>query len=1135
MQTSPGATEAPPAASVRAAVLGPVEVLLDGVAVDLGTPKQRALIAALTLSRGRPVSVDLIIDLLWGDDPPPGVSATLQAYVSQLRRVLEPRRERRAPATVLVTVAPGYALRVVPEQIDAVAFESAVTGAERLLQPVGVTGAPPVPADELARAVATLDGALALWRGEPYSELGDASSAVAERARLEELRLTALESRAVAGLALGHHGTVAAELEALTAAHPLRERLWALRAVALTRAGRQAEALEVLRRVREVLDEELGLEPSLELRDLQTAVLRQDPALDWVAPPAPVVVPAQRPDAVVEVVSGPAPSARPAAPVQVAPWPLVGRDADLAELTTVLERALTGVPSYAVLTGEPGIGKSRLAAEVAARARAQGVRVLRGRGSQDDGAPPLWVWGSVLEGLGRAIPEAAGDDAGAAFRVWEQICSDVLSAATSGPVMLLLDDLHWADPSSLRVLRLLLESEAAGARLMVLATWRPHPAPTGVLADVAETLARLHAVRLELTGLAEDSVADVFAAVAGQPLSARQARELRGRTEGNPFFLVEYARLAGARADLDSLLSGESTPTAVTEVLGRRLARLPADSVAALRTASVIGRAFDLETLAAATGRDEDTLLDAIEPALAVGLVREDGIDRYLFAHALVRDTLRADMSASRLARAHLTVARVLEGRPGRETEVARHWLRAGPWYAAQAWRSAVTAAEVARRMHAYDEAAALLRDALSAMADDTGSTAQDRYDVLMLLIDAYRWAAQLPLLVEAVEQAIDVGKELYSPEAVARAAMSTTQSVLWRSAPPGEVNEKVVGALRGSLDRLPAGDGALRCRTMLALANELYERSAFQERTALIEEARAMALRLGDDGLLLDCCTVGFVALWLPDTAQQRLEWGTEAMDLARRTGNERAYVVAATLRAVVLGELGRPAEMREAAEVARAEAKRLRIGFGETVLHGLEVPWLAMAGRLDECEQRFAQLRALGRRMAHNNIEEALAACLLAVRLWQGRALEVVPTLQAWDSHLFPLTASIAVYLWRAGEVDRARAFVAEHPVSLEHHNDVSLLGWAHGAELALYLHDALLGADAYALLAPLAGRCACGGSSLAIGPVDAYLAMAAAAAGEREVAGRHADDAARLAVEWEIPLFGAWFAGLRDDYGF
>jgi DNA-binding SARP family transcriptional activator len=1120
---------------VEVSVLGPVEVRVAASVVDLGTPKQRALLAALALSRGRAVSVDAIVDLLWGESAPPGVTATLQAYVSGLRRVLEPERERRAPATVLVTVAPGYALRIPDDALDARLFEDTVAAERRRLQPVAMTGRPPLSVQELEDALSRLETALGRWRGTPYGELGDADAAVAERARLEELRLVALEDRAVAGLALGHQRTVAGELEALTSAHPLRERLWALWALALTRSGRQADALDVLRRLREVLDEELGLEPSAELRDLQTAILRQDPALEWLPPEAAPVAPSAPPAA-------PVPAAAPARPVveEVAPWPMVGRDAQLESLTGALAQAEEGRPAYAVLTGEAGIGKSRLAAELVAEARRRGHRVLVGRCSQDDGAPPLWPWTTALEPLGVAVepdPVAPGGsiDEGGQFRAWEQITQRVRELARSEVVVVVLDDLHWADPSTLRVLRLLAETATSDERLLVVATWRPYPAPTGALADVAETMARQHAVRLELAGLEPDSVAEVFATVAHSDLSRSQAEDLRVRTDGNPFFLVEYARLAGSRADLGGLLGAEPPPTAVSEVLTRRLSRLPDDTVAALRSAAVIGRAFDTATLAAVTEIDEDDLLDVVEPAQAAGLVREDGVDRYLFAHALVRDTLRGSMSASRLARAHRRIAVILEGRPGRETEVALHWRQAGPTYAAQAWRAAVGAAEVARRLHAHDQAADLLRQALDSQADDPGSTGRDRLDLLMSLIEAYRWAALLPSLVETVEEAIAVAKSLRDPVAVARAAISTTQGVLWRSAPPGAINEVVVGALRGSLERLPEGDDELRCRTMLALANELYDEVGYEERRALVGEGLAMAHRLQDPALLLDACQVAFVALWVPDTAEQRLEQATEAMELARATGNERGFVVSATLRAAVLSELGRPQEMRAAVELARSEAARLRISFGEMVLDGLELPWLAMAGRFDECEELLERIGSIERRIAHTNADETVVGSLIALRLWQGRPLEMVPALEAFDETPYPFAASVAIYLWRAGEEARARAYVTERGVPLDHRTEISMLAWCHTAELALYLGDSELGAASYAKLAPYAGRSCCAGSALASGPVDAYLALAAAASGESALAARHADAGLALAHDWEIPVFAEWFAGLRAGYGF
>ncbi|WP_346386544.1 BTAD domain-containing putative transcriptional regulator [Nocardioides sp.] len=1113
---------------MEVAVLGPVEVQMSGSVVDLGTPKQRALVAALALSRGRAVPVDTIVDLLWGETAPPGVTATLQAYVSGLRRVLEPGRERRAPASVLVTVAPGYALRVPDDAIDARLFEEAVGAEHRRLQVLAGPRPSPLSTADLTEAVERLDATLARWRGLPYGELGDAAAAVAERARLEELRLVALEDRAVAGLALGHHRTVSAELEALIAAHPLRERLWALWALALTRSGRQADALDVLRRLREVLDEELGLEPSAELRELQTAVLRQDVGLDWV-PPEAAAAPAssaprvERPDL-------------PPVTEPVAPWPMVGRETQLAALRSALGEAEAGTPAYVVLTGEPGIGKSRLAAELVTEARGRGHRVLVGRCSQDDGAPPLWPWSTILGSLGQSLePDLEALDEGGQFRSWERITRTIRDVAGAQVTVVVLDDLHWADTSTLRVLRLLAET-ATDERLLVLATWRPHPEPTGSLADVAEALARRHAVRLELAGLSAQGVAEIFATVADNPLSGEQARDLRERTDGNPFFLVEYARLAGARTDLDGLLSEDNPPTAVSEVLTRRLARLPDDTVAALRVAAVIGRQFDTPTLAAVTGIDEDDLLDVVEPAQAAGLVREDGIDRYLFAHALVRDTLRGAMSASRRARAHAKVARTLADSAGRETEVALHWLAAGPSFASQAWHAAVTAAQVAKGLHAYDEVVELLRAALESLEDDPKATPRDRYDVLMALTEAYRWSALLPDLVGCVEQAIAVGKELGDSEAVARAAIATTKGALWRSAPPGQTNEVVIDALRGSLDRLPGSDGELRCQSMLALANELDFSSSFEELRALVDEGLAMARRLDDPRLLLDACQIAFVSLWVPATAVERYALATEAAALATQVGDERGFVVSSSLRTVVLGELGRRRDMLEAAEVARAAAQRLRIAYGEMVLDSAELPWQAMAGRFDRCEELIERVRTVAGRISHNFGDEALSGAMIAYRLWDGRALEALPVLEEMNGELYPFTTTITVHLWRGGERERARAWHAEHGAPLEAKDGMLLLlMWCHAAEAALYLGDAELAGAVYALLAAYAGRSCSVGSSLACGPVDAYLALAAAATGERAIAAGHAEDALVLAGEWDIPLFGRWLGELRETYSF
>ena len=1095
---------------MRVCVLGATEVWRGDQPVDLGTRKQRALVAALALASGRPVPVDTIVDLLWADTPPASVANTLQAYVSGLRRALEPDRATRAPATVLVTVAPGYALRVPDDRLDTLRFDHLVSGVHRRLGARGTWWESPALSDpEVGACLAELDEALSLWRGTPYVDLDDAAAVTAERARLEELRSVALEDRAVLRLALGDHGTVAGELESLTSAYPLRERLWGLRAVALARAGRQADALDALQELRDVLDRELGLEPSAELRDLLTAVLRQDP----------------------EIVSR---AARPAATPRPPDWPLVGRDNQLAVLTEALASANGGTPRFAVLTGDPGIGKSRLCGELASRAVAEGARVVVGRCSQDDGAPPLWPWRQVLRGLGVELEVPDADDEGAEFRTWEAITAHVVRSARDETLVVMLDDLHWADRSSLRVLRLLTET-ASTERLLVAGTWRTHPEPTGALADAAEALARRHAARLELTGLSPAQAAEVVEAVTEVAPTAEQAGQLAERTDGNPFFLVEYARLAQDRGDLGALLAEANPPTAVSDVLARRIDRLPTGSSDLLSWAGVIGRSFELPVLIDAAGIDEDEALDHIEAALAAGLVREEGVGSYVFGHALVRDELYGGLGPTRRSRMHARVAEALDATPGRESETARHWLDAGPAYAGQAWRAARAAAETARRVHAYGEVAELLEAALDALELDPTATAADRYDLLMPLADAHRWRAAWEPLHLTVQRAIAAADELGDIERLASAASSMTIGALWQSAPYGMTHDEVIAALRRSLAGLPAADGEMRCRVMLALANELYYTSSFEERAALVEQAVAMADRLAVDDLQIDARQIGSVSLWQPDTAELRYDLAREAMERAEASGNERGYAAATALVTVVLGELGRIAEMWDMFAIARERAEKLQFPYGLLVLDSLEVPWLAMAGRADEAEERVERLGRLIQDMSMRHADDAWAGSMLTLRFWEGRTAEVVPIMQMFEGGPMPVTPILLHYLLKGGQEEAAREYAVTHPLGLGPTDWMAMLNWGCAAQAALGLADRAVAAEAYAALAPYAGRTICAGSGNSLGPVDAALAHAAAAVGDVELAARHADDALRLMEEWRIPLAAQWLRDQRERYGF
>jgi DNA-binding SARP family transcriptional activator len=256
--------------SVEFRILGPFEVTARGRSPELGAPRVRALLALLIVHANRVVPADRLIEELWPGHPADRAAASLQVRLSELRKALRSAGE----ADRLITQPPGYRLQVGPGEVDAAIFEQLAAEGEAALA-----------ADDAVVAARRLDEALRLWRGPALADVADAApSARTEAGRLEEIRLAALESRTEAMLGCGKHRELIAELECLTTAHPLRERLWSQRMLALYRAGRQGDALHAYHELRTILSHDLAIEPGPELRDLYASILRQDPALD--GPPA---------------------------------------------------------------------------------------------------------------------------------------------------------------------------------------------------------------------------------------------------------------------------------------------------------------------------------------------------------------------------------------------------------------------------------------------------------------------------------------------------------------------------------------------------------------------------------------------------------------------------------------------------------------------------------------------------------------------------------------------------------------------------------------------------------------------------------------------------------------------------------
>jgi DNA-binding SARP family transcriptional activator len=714
-------------------VLGPLEVGREEILLPLGSGKERALLAILLLNANQTVSRDRLVDDLWGEKAPERAAKAIQTYVSRLRKSL--------PAGVLRTRPPGYVLELEPEQLDLHRFERLLAEGQRALAEGSA---------ELASA--SLRGALALWRGPALAEFRSEPFAQGESARLEELRLLALEARIDADLGLGRHADLVGELESLVAHHPLRERFRAQLMTALYRSGRQAEALAAYQDARRVLVEELGIEPGRGLRELEQAILRQDPSLDLGPLPGEHEV---EDTARIRAGRGPV--------LAEERGPFVGRDRELERLRGAVDEALTGQGRLVMLVGEPGIGKTQTAVELGRYAVERGARVLWGRCYEREGAPSYWPWvqairayvgvcdpgrlrvelgaggaalAEVVPDLQERLPDLGplprlADEKQARFRFLDSLALFLRRAAEHQPLMLVLDDLNAADTGSLMVLEFVAH-ELAGTHLLIVGTFRDVELGRGhpLLQTLAELTREQLFERVPLRGLAERDVERFLAATIGVAPPEELVRAVHEQTEGNPLFVTEIVRLLDQEGKLTPEAITESgdgsvgVPEGVREVIGRRLDRLSPGCNEILRLASVIGREFGLDQLAKLPGSlSDETLLAAVEEALAARVVEElsGAAGRFRFMHALVRETLAAELSTTRRVRLHALIADALEELCGEDVEahaaeLAYHFAEAvtvlGP---EKLIRYSRLAGDQAYAAHAYEDAIAHFQRALTA------------------------------------------------------------------------------------------------------------------------------------------------------------------------------------------------------------------------------------------------------------------------------------------------------------------------------------------------------------------------------------------------------------------------------------
>ncbi|MFN8160767.1 MAG: AAA family ATPase [Solirubrobacterales bacterium] len=835
----------------------------------------------------------------------------------------------------------------------------------------------------------------------------------------------------------------------------------------------------------------------------------------------------------------------------------VGREPELAELRAAADEALGGRGRLVLLSGEPGIGKTRTAEELATYARLRGANVHWGRCLEGEGAPPYWPWVQAIRSyareadpvalawemgaggreIGRIVPELAerfgtsGEQGGpedeqSRFRLFDAISAFLGNAATSRPLAIALDDLHWADEPSLRLLEFLARGLST-APLLLLGTYRDvelgrrHPL-SRVLAELS-SLERSR--RVDLHGLGEVEIASYIERTTGIEAPPRLVAEIHRQTEGNPFFVGEVVRLLAGEGELDAPSSGRALiPQGVRDVVGRRLDGLSTGDNELLRTAAAIGRDFDLETLAAVTGSSQAGLREGLRRAAGAQFLVEAGAEgRYRFAHALVRETLYEELTPTGRPILHSRIAAALEriyaAEPGRTdrrlAELAYHFNEAAAaGEPAKAVDYGRRAGHRALGQLGYEEAAEHFARALEA-ADLAPVSDRERCLLLLDLGEARMRGGDQVRARETLERAARTAEVLGDPELLTRAAVGVAFT-----AEVGRFDEGLVELLERALEAVGGQDSPPRAILLSWLGAAHYWRDPQGRAADLHRESVEMARRLGDDGTLAHTLSRANFIDVTPEAARRGLESNAEVIALARKLGDRELELRSHVLRLsnhLALGDI--PAVDRDLDAYARlaSELRQPSYLWHVPLLRGMRA---MIDGRFEEAEELAQEARSGGRLAGEPLAEQFFVVQALTIYRQQGRLAEIAdavaamvarfPAVRAWGvAH-----ASVLADLGRRDEAlelfeELAADEFAGIPRDAQWPISQSLL-----CEAAFRLGERGAAAHLRSVLAPYRGLVVVAGRSAASrGPVARYLGLGAEAAGELAIAIRDYEDSIAL----------------------
>ena len=859
----------------------------------------------------------------------------------------------------------------------------------------------------------------------------------------------------------------------------------------------------------------------------------------------------------------------------------VGRERELERLREAVDGALAGRGSLQLLVGEPGIGKTRAAEELATYARVSGARVYWGRCREDEGAPAYWPWVQAIRsyardadpvalawqlGAGAAevaqlIPEVAekldvepakgSDSEEARFRLFDSVTTLMLGAARDRPIVLVLDDLHWADEPSLLLLRFAAR-ELASSGLLILGTYRD--VELGRHHPLARMLGEISGIegsrRIPLKGLSVGAVERYLEMTAGAPAPVGLAEAVQERTDGNPFFVGEVVRLLASEGKLTSGGSAAELqiPQGVREVIGRRLDRLSDETNATLRVAAVIGRDFDEELVWRVADMQPEQLMTAATEAIAERLVTDLSDGHYSFAHALVRDTLYEELSPPKRSAVHERTGVAIEEICGgnvdeRLGELAHHFLEAAPrGDLAKAIEYAQRAGEQDMEQLAYEDAVDVYGRALEVLELMDEPDEGLRCSLLLSLGGAEAKSARVADARDAFERAADSARRLDDADSLVGAAIGIAMM-----SDAGRLDEKLLALLDESLEWIGPERTARRAALLSAKSAEMYwVDNDLTESTRLVDEAIEIAREVDAPASLAAALQRKIFIPAGPNAPRERLRLADEILELGEATGNREAVLRAHGYRLWQFLELAdMEAVDRELSLYARL-ADELRMPEHSWLTIALRGMRTLLDGDIDGAERLAGEARRAGQRAEQPVAEQFYGIQMTQIRSLQGRAGELLPAVRelaeqfpgipAWRGGVITLAA-------RSGDVELARRelerFAGDDfsaiPRDVNWSAAMSLLGEAIAligdVDRAQRAYDELLPYEGLVIVVARAIGCN--------GPVDRVLGLLAQTMGRLDDAERHLGNAVEIATRMGdrpgMALCGFAFAELllaRDE---